>query len=50
MAITTTITTLYDDAAKTKALAPRTKVEAISNNAGTSLQALINNTYKGCAT
>ncbi len=42
MAITSTsIVTLYDDAAKTKGLAPRTKVEAISNNAGTGLQALL---------
>lgn len=37
----TTIITLYDDAAKTKAFAPRTKVEAISNNSGTGLQALL---------
>lgn len=37
----TNIITLYDDAAKTKAFAPRTKVEAISNNSGASLQSLL---------
>lgn len=37
----TTIVTLYDDAAKTKAFAPRTKVSAISNDAGTGLQTLL---------
>ena len=37
----TTIVTLYDDAAKTKAFAPRTKVSAISNDSGTSLQTLL---------
>lgn len=37
----TTIVTLYDDAAKTKAFAPRTKVSAISNDNGTDLQTLL---------
>lgn len=37
----TTIVTLYDDAAKTKAFAPRTKVSAISNDSGTGLQSLL---------
>ena len=37
----TTIVTLYDDAAKTKAFAPRTKVSAISNDSGTGLQTLL---------
>lgn len=41
--ISTTIVTLYDDSAKTKAFAPRTKVSAISNDAGTGLQALLDN-------
>lgn len=36
-----TIVTLYDDAAKTKAFAPRTKVSAISNDNGTDLQTLL---------
>lgn len=42
MAMTSaTIVTLYDDAAKTKAFAPRTKVSAISNDSGTGLQNLL---------
>ena len=41
MATSTKIVTLYDDSAKSISLAPRTKVEAISNNAGTGLEALL---------
>ena len=39
----TTIVTLYDDAAKTKAFAPRTKVSAVSDDNGTNLQSLLDN-------
>ena len=41
MATTATIITLFEDAAKTKALAPRTKVEGISNASGVGLDALL---------
>ena len=39
----TTIVTLYDDSAKTKAFAPRTKVSAVSDDNGTNLQSLLDN-------
>ena len=37
------VTTLYEDVAKQTALAPRTKVSAISDDNGTGLTALLNN-------
>lgn len=36
------IQTLYEDSAKTNAILPRTKVEAISDINGTSLQSILN--------
>ncbi len=49
-----TIVTLYEDVQKTKAILPRTKVSAVSNDSGVGLDALLNGkvsvAYATCAT
>ena len=41
MAVTSRVRTLYEDAAETIAIAPRTKVSAVSDDSGTGLDALL---------
>ena len=43
MAVTSRVRTLYEDAAETIAIAPRTKVSAVSDDSGTGLDALLTN-------
>ena len=43
MAVTSRVRTLYEDAAETIAIAPRTKVSAVSDDNGTGLDALLTN-------